>query len=279
MASLHALVKDRQPGEVETLVYNVLHQRHLRETVQLAAQHEREKALAMEEKKSALKTTRQEDRDQIVAEQEKAIVELISKSTPLSKPELAKQKLEVKKEHRKQLVEYDRKTQELLDGIPKEVTPERDLHYNEQVLALRECQIRELATAMQQLSPEEALTQSYMEEADQAAKEAERFRKNVIEARERKIAQLKEEKRKREEERKKEKEQQLRELEAEIEREKQKDVEREQRQKERYDSIQQQRLAEQEVIHKRTLTSMGNVSEKEREVSLSCQLCMVRSLL
>ena len=267
MATLNSLMKDGKQDDVESIIYHVLRQRHLQETVQLASQHEREKNLAMEERKISIKTKRHDERDAIVAEQEKAIIELISKSASISKPELAKQKLHLKKEHKKKLAEFDKNTQELVDAIPKEVTPEMDVHYNEQVLALRERQIRELADAMQQLSPEEALIRSYTEEAEKAAREAERYRKEVVETREKKLAQLKEERKQREEMRRKEREQQLRELEAEIERERQRDSQRQQQLKEKYDLIQQQRLAQQEADHQSTMMKLGNISEKEREVS------------
>ncbi len=245
----------------------MLKQRHLRETVQLAAQHDKEKAMAVEERKSAIRGRRQEERDRIIAEQEKAVIELISKSASLTKPELAKQKLELKREHKKHLAEFDRQTQESLEAVAQEVAPEIDVHCNEQLLAMRERHIKELANAMEQLSPEETLAQSYKEEAEQAAIEAEKYRKEVIEARDRKIAQLKEEKRKKAEVRHKELEQQLRELEAEIETEKQRDALREQETKERHKAIQQQRLAEQEARHQKSLSTMGNISEEEQMVS------------
>lgn len=266
--TLKSALEGCKSAEVESIIHGVLKQRHLRETVQLAAQHEKEKAMAVEERKTALKNRRQEERDRIVAEQEKAIIELISKSASLTKPQLAKQKLELKKEQKKLLAEFDRETQDMLEDAGKEVVPEIDVCYNEQLLAMRERHIRELATAMEQLSPEEALAQSYMEEAERAASEAERYRREVVEARDRKIAQLKEERRKKAEMRHKEQEQRLHELEAEIEREKQRDAQREQKMKERYEAIQKQRLEEQETMHQKSLQTMGNVPEEEREVSV-----------
>ncbi len=257
---------------MESIIHNVLKQRHLRETVQLAAQHDKERTMAVEGKKNAAKVRRQDERDKIVAEHEKAIIELISQSASLTKPELARQKVELKKEHKKLLAEFDRETQQMLEAAAKEAIPELDVCYNEQVLTMRERHIKELANAMEQLSPEEALGQSYKEEAERAAAEADRYRKEVTDARDRRIAQLKEEKRKKAELRHKEQEQRLRELEAEIEREKQRDAQREQKMKERYETVQRQRLAEQEAMYQKSLKTMGNLPEQEREVGIHAGL-------
>ena len=263
---MSSLLKEGRPEEAESIVYQVIRQRHLRETVELEAQHERERKLATEEKKSTMKNKRQEKRDAIVAEQEKEILQLISKSASLTKPELAKQKAQMKKEHRKQLAEFDRKTQDLLEAVGKEVCSEMDVHHQGKLLSLRERQIGEIASTMEEVSPEQALIQSYKDEARRAAEEAERYRKEVIEARERRLRELKEEKRRREEERRKEREQQVRELEAEISRERQRDSQRQEQLRERYEALQEQRLAEQEELHQKTLRGMGNIPEGEREV-------------
>lgn len=259
-------MKGKQPGEVESVVYQVLRQRHLREVVQLATHHEREKKLAVEEKKAAVQARRQSAREQLVEEQERNVMDLISSSVSLSGSELAKQKAELKEQHNKVLAEFDERTKKLADLVPKEVMPEMDIAYNGKVLALRERQIRELATALQQLSPEEVLIQSYKEEADRAAKEAERYRKEVVEARENMLAKLKEEKLTKEKQLRREREQKLRELEAEVERERQKDLERQEKLKERYEQANMQRLAQQEAHHRSTLKKMGNIPEEERKV-------------
>lgn len=264
--TLEKLRKDKQPGEVESVIYQVLRQRHLREVVQLATQHEREKKLAVEEKKAAVQARRQTEREQIVEEQEKSVLELISSSVSLSGSELAKQKAKLKQQHSKVLAEFDERTQRLADLVPTEVMPEMDIAYNEKVLTLRERQIRELATALQQLSPEEVLIQSYKEEADRASKEAEKYRKEVIEARESMLAKLKEEKRMKEKQLRREREQKLRELEAEVERERQKDLERQEKLKERYEEVNKQRLARQEADHLSALKKLGNIPEEERKV-------------
>ena len=263
---LSSLLKERRPEDAGSVIYQVIQQRHLRETVELEAQHGRERKLATEEKKSAIKNKRQEKRDTVVADQEKEILQLISKSASLMKPELAKQKTQMKKEHRKQLAEFDRKTQALLEAVNREVSSEMDVHHQEKLLSLRERQIREIANTMEEISPEQALIQSYKYEARHAAEEAERYRKEVVEARERRLNDLKEEKRRREEERRKEREQQVRELEAEISRERQRDSQRQEQLKERYEVLQQRRLAEQEELHQKTLRGMGNIPEGEREV-------------
>ena len=282
MTILDKLLKENVggPDKAESLIYQVLKQRHFRETVQLAAQHERQKAIAIEEQKCTVKSGRQSKREEIVSKQEMEIIELISKSTSMPNSELAKLKLKVKKEHKKQLAEYDRGTQELLEEVASKVNPDMDIRYSEQVLSLRERQIKEIANAMQEMSPEEALVQSYQEEADRAAQETEKYRKEVIEAQEKKLAQLREEREKREESRRQAREQQLHELEAEIEREKQKDLQRQKQLKERYDLIQKQRLAEQEDLHKNALRSMNGITEQEKQVcsAPAILLAMISSL-
>ena len=267
VAALNNLLKEKNPDEVESLIYHVLRQRHFRETVQLANQHERQKSIAIEEKKHAIREQRDSAKDKLIAEQEKEIIELISNSTSMSNPELAKQKLQLKKKHKKQLADFDKETQQFLDNVSTELSPSLEIKYNEEVLALRERHIRELADAMQELSPEQALIRSYQEEAERASKAAEAYRKEVIEVREKKIAELKLEKKRREESRSKLRDQKVRELEAEIEREKQKNLERQTKLEEKYSLIQKQRLEEQEALHQNSLSKMNGISEQEREVS------------
>ena len=244
--------------------------------MQLAAQCERQKAIAVMEESNTTKADRQSKREELVAKQEKEIIELISKSTSVPNSELAKLKLQVKKEHKKQLADFDKKTREVLADIETRVRPDMDIQHSEKVLALRERQIKEIASAMQEMSPEEALVRSYQEEAERAAREAEQYRKDVIEAKDKKLAALKEERMKREAIRRHEYEQQLHELEAEVEREKQKDIERQKQLKERYDLIQKQRLAEQEDLHENALKGMNGITEQERQV---CVLELLLSLL
>ena len=251
------------------MVYQVLRQRHFRESVQLAAQHERHKAVAVMEEKCCIKASRLSQREEIVAKQEREIIELIAKSTSIPNSDLAKLKLKVKKEHKIQLAEHDKKTQQVLEEISSKVSTDMDICDCEEVLALHERQIKELANAMQEMSPEEALVRSYKEDTDRAAKEAKNYREEVIEARDKKLAALKEERRKREESRRQAREQQLHELEAEIEREKQKDLERQKQLKERYNLIQKQRLAEQEDLHQIALRNMDGITEQEKQVKWS----------
>ena len=262
--ALNDLLKNRKPEEVESLIYHVLRQRHFRETVQLAAQHERQQKLAVEESKCVVKAKRQALRDAVTAEQEKGIIELISKSSSISNSELSKQKLELKKDQKRKLAEFDQATHVNLEAVSSEVTPEMHIQYNEQLLSLRERQIKQLANAMEELSPEKTLIKSYNDEAELAAQEAERYRREVVEARKVKLEKLREARLQREQERKSERQQQLRELEAEVAKEKQKDAEREQQLKLKYEQIHQQRLAEQETLHQESLEK--TVSQQEREV-------------
>ena len=248
------------------MVYHVLRQRHFRESVQLASQHERQKEVAINEEKFAIKASRQNDRDKLVSKQEMEIIKLSSKSASMPNSEIAKLKLKVKKEHKMQLAEYDKKTSQLLEDVSSTINPDMDFRYSEKVLALRERQIKEIANAMQEMSPEEAVVKSYQKEAERAAQEAEQYRKEVIEASEKKIAALKEERKQREENRRRAHEQQLHELEAEIEMEKLKDSERQKQLKERYDLIQKQRLAEQEDLHESALKNMQGMTEQEKQV-------------
>lgn len=268
MDILNKLLKENADGanEAESLIYQVLKQRHFRETVQLAAQHERQKELAIEEEKCAIKSSRQSKREEKVSKQEMEIIELIAKSTSMPNSELAKLKLKIKKEYKKQLAEYDRETQELLDEVASKLVPDLDIRYSEKVLSLRERQIKEIANAMKEMSPEEALVKSYQKEVERAAQEAEKYRKEVVETGEKKLAAMKEERKKREESRRQAHEQQLHELEAEIEREKQKDLQRQKQLKERYDLMQKQRLAEQNDLHENALKGMKGITEQEKQV-------------
>ncbi|XP_064384430.1 uncharacterized protein LOC135333353 [Halichondria panicea] len=264
--TLDKLLKDKNPEKIESIVYQVLKQRHFEETVQLAAQYEREKELTISEKISAVTSTRQEAKETLLAEQRKDMMEVVSNVMSLSNADLSKKKLELKKQHKKQLTEFDKATQESIDKTTNKPNPEKELQYNSQVLALRERQIKELAQVISVYSPEQALVKSYEIEAERAAVEAERFRKDIIESRVKKFAVLKEERRQKEEARKKEREAKLRELEAEIEHEKTRDVQRQEQLSERYQVMQEQRIAQQEAIHKRALDGNAGISEQERQV-------------
>ncbi len=264
--TLDKLLKDKNPDKIESIVYQVLKQRHFEETVQLAAQYEREKELTVSEKISVVSSTRQEAKETLLAEQRKEMMEVVSNVRSLSNADLSKKKLELKKQHKKLLTEFDKTTQESIDKTTNKPNPEKELQYNSQVLALRERQIKELAQVISVYSPEQALVKSYEIEAERAAVEAERFRKDIIESRVKKFAILKEERRQKEEARKKEREAKLRELEAEIEHEKTKDVQRQEQLSERYQVMQEQRIAQQEAIHKRALDGNAGISEQERQV-------------
>ena len=267
-------MKDKDPNQIESIVYQVLKQRHFEETVHLAAQYEREKELAINEKISTVASTRQEAKETLIAEQSKEMMELVSSGAFLSSADLSKKKLELKKQHKKQSIEFDKATEESIIKITNKPNPEKELQYSSQVLALRERQIKELAQVISVYSPEQALVKRYEVEAERAAVEAERFRKEIIESREKKFAILKEERQQKEEARKKEREVKLRELESEIEREKTRDVQRQEQLSERYQVMQEQRIAQQEAIHRRALDGNAGISEQERQVRTSAYICL-----
>lgn len=268
---LNQFLKDKDPDKIESIIYHVLKQRHFEETVQLASQYEREKDLDISERKSQVAVTREKERNILLAEQEEQMIDLVNNIISLSNADLSRQKLELKKQHKKQLAEFDKATQETKDKISSKLNPEKELKYNTQVLALREKQIKELAQVISEFSPEEALVRSYEAEAERAAAEAERFRQEIIESREQKIAKLKEERLQKEESRRKEREAKLKELEAEIEREKMKDIQRQEQLAERYTLMQEQRLAQQEAMHKSVLDKNAGITDQERQVSESCE--------
>lgn len=209
---------------------------------------------------------RQEEREALVGQQEKEMAELLSNATSLSSAELSTQKLELKKQQKRQLAGFDKVTTETIDEITSKPNPELELKYNSQVLTARERQIKELAQAMSEYSPEQALVKSYEAEAQKATEEAEKFRQEVVESREKKLAELKEERRQKEEVRKKEREAKLRELEAELEQERGRDVQRQEQLSERYQEMQDQRIAQQEAIHTRALNGNEGISDQERQV-------------
>ena len=272
MAALtSALAEKRDDGEEEKLIYRVLQQRHLREGVQLAEEHQRQTNLAIEERKAALRESRAKQREELIAKKNEAMVNLISNSASLSVAELEEKKQKLNEDLQQKLAEFDQQSEENLKSVPNEVIPEQELAYNHKVLELRERQIRDLVDVMEELTPEKALVQSYKDEAKKAAAEAERFRKEVIEARKQKLEEIKEARRRKEEERKQAREQQIKELEAEIQREQEKDLQRQKELKERYDKIQQSQLAARAQEHEHRLAKMGNLTEQERQVS-NCYL-------
>ena len=157
-AKLHSLIRNKPSSEMQSIVYNVLQQRHFRERVQLASHHERERQLAIEELKAKVKDGRMEERGRLLAEQEKEIIQLLSNpSSPLGKQELAQHKLETKKNQKRKNLLFDKQTEEAVADVEAKAFPELDMKQNEDLLQMRDRQIKELAEAMEKVSPEEVI--------------------------------------------------------------------------------------------------------------------------
>ncbi len=128
--TLDKLLKDKKSDKIESIVFNVLKQRHFEETVALATQYEREKELATAERINKITSSRQEEREALTGQQEKEMAELISNAKSLSSADLSKTKLELKKHYKKQLLEFDKATTEAIDQTTSKPNPEKELQYN-----------------------------------------------------------------------------------------------------------------------------------------------------
>lgn len=159
MAALNDSVrKQEEEGNssmAETVIYRVLQQRHMRETVQLAERYEREKSTSLADAKAAVEDDRQAEREKLVTQLEQAMVDLVAKAGSLKSGELAKKKAEFKRQQKLQLRDFDQQTATLLSQTEKEAMTSAEVSYAHKRLELREQQLQELANAMKELTPEQ----------------------------------------------------------------------------------------------------------------------------
>ena len=153
--------KQEEEGDAsmaETVIYRVLQQRHMRETVQLSERYEREKAATLADAKSEVQDNRQSVREKLVFEHEQAMMDLVAKGGSLKSGEMAKKKAELKRQQKIKLREFDHQTANLLSETEKDAMTSLEVDYAYKRLELREQQLQELASAMKELTPEQVKT-------------------------------------------------------------------------------------------------------------------------
>jgi hypothetical protein len=260
--------KQEEEGDAsmaETVIYRVLQQRHMRETVQLSERYEREKAAVVADAKSELQDSRQSERENLVAEQEQAMIDLVAKSGSLKNMELAKKKAELKRQHKMKLREFDHQTANLLSQAEKDAMTSLEVDYAHKRLELREQQLQELASAMKELTPEQALIKSYSDEADKAAQKAREFRERAQQERQQRVEKMKEAKRKREEELKQKMEERLRQAETELAQDQEREQKRQAQFQERQERVKRQEMEAREREERQKIEAMTQLTEQERE--------------
>ena len=108
------------------------------------------------------------------------IADLIANSASMSPSELAQRKEELKQRHRHQLTDFDNLTKQLVERAEKNLLPRLDIEETNARLTLKEKQLKDLAEAMRTLTPVEALSQQYEEDARKAEEEARRYRDDIL---------------------------------------------------------------------------------------------------
>ena len=142
----------------ETVIYRVLQQRHMRETVQLAEQNERRMATAIADAKAPVEDERQAERERLVSQHEQAMMDLIAKAGSLKRGELAQKKADMKRQQKMQLRDFDQQTTKMIGQAEKEAQTSAEVDYAHKRLELREQQLQELASVMKELTPEQVRT-------------------------------------------------------------------------------------------------------------------------
>ena len=108
------------------------------------------------------------------------LAELIANAGSTSAGDLARQKLELKQRHGDELAAYDALTARAVDLAERDAQRRLAVDETNRRLALKEKQLAEIAAAMTQLCPREAVTERYRAEAEEAREEARRHRKDVM---------------------------------------------------------------------------------------------------
>ena len=130
-------------------------------------------------------------------------------SSLLPPAELAERKDALRRRHHQQLVDFDALTAQLISRAEKELAPQAEVDQMNARLQLKEKQLRELADAMRNLSPEEALALQYDEQARRAAEEARRYNEDIARKVHEEMEKAKAEKLRKEEEKKRNMEKQF----------------------------------------------------------------------
>ncbi|XP_078608959.1 uncharacterized protein LOC144880579 isoform X5 [Branchiostoma floridae x Branchiostoma japonicum] len=258
-------IQGQDGKKAENIIYRVMKQRHLKETVRLDEQQRREAEAAKGAARAQAAERRQQERDRLVSQQEQDLLELVTNAGSLTAPELAKRKAELQQAHKKQLADFDKRTAALLAEAEKDVLPSLQIDHAHARLELREKQLKELADAMKNLSPEQAaLIEEYAQDAEKAAEAARDFRETKMKELNQQMEKIKEEKRRKEEERKRKLRDQVSALEQEIEDERKRDEKREQERLADREKRAKAQLEEREKQKRKEVEQM-NVTEDEKE--------------
>lgn len=145
----------------------------------------------------------------------------------LSNTDITQKKAELKLKHKKQLVEFDKETEDILQAAESDAIPSLEVKHAHQRLELRERQLNELAGSMKDLTSKEDLIQQYANQADHATKAAEEFRQRTMFDMANKIEEIKKQRQQKGEQQKLAMEEEIRKLELQLEREREEEALRE----------------------------------------------------
>ncbi|XP_030833415.1 uncharacterized protein LOC753555 [Strongylocentrotus purpuratus] len=165
----------------------------------------------------------------------------------------------------KQLAEFDRGSAQKIEQAVKDCLHALEVKQAQARLSLKEKQLQELAEAMRDLSPEEALVQQYTELAEKAAADAQKFRETKVAQMQGELDSIKAEKKRRDDARRAKMEQEVAALEAELENDRIREEERERkRQLEKQRAKEQQKEEAERRLQQELQHSEGNEAAKEK---------------
>ncbi|XP_067940386.1 myosin-2 heavy chain-like [Watersipora subatra] len=241
---LHAAGKNGD--EKESLIFQVLRQRHLKQAVRLEDQQTRQSDNTLAQAENGARVSREEERAELIKVQEQELTDLIVNAASLTDSQLAEKRDSLKRQHKKQLSEFDGLTLDITAAAKFDASRDLEIKQTYEKLHLKEEQLKELFDAMKDLTPEMALTKQYEEEAEKARAAADKYKVDVVAKMAAQLEESKAAKLAQEEAKRKEMEEAIRKMEEEFELEKKKEEEREAARLADRQRLQEQQLRERQ---------------------------------
>jgi len=263
-SKLKESLKDVEGAAAESLIYTVLRQRHTKEAVHLEDQLERERKARLAQARSDMADSRAEQRDILVAANEKELMDLMGNTAGLTANELEDRKRELEDKQRLQLSDFDKLTVQMIDRAEKDIKPHLEVEQVNARLSLKEKHLNELSDAMASLNPGEVLIKQAQEDALRASEEAAAYRESTLKQMREEMERQKEERKRRDEERKKRMMEQLAQMESDLTEESRREELREKARQENRERTRQQQLKEKQEREKKEIEN-ADVTEEERD--------------
>ena len=167
---------------------------------------------------------------------------MISKAGKLDSSDLTQKKTALKLKHKKQLADFDKKTDEMVASADADFVPSLQVKHARARLELRERQLNELSGSMKDFVTADELKKDYAEQAEKAGHALQEFKQKTMYEMSKKIEDVKRLRREKADEQKRVMDEEVRRLEKQIEFEKEAENNRE-----------TEKESEMEILRKRKL--------------------------